>query len=564
MTNFIKYLDMKLKEGFLYYISDETGKRELHRYNLADGSTEQVTHEMQNVKNYWFVNDRLMISTDYNGNEREQFKLADNDFELTAAPDHYHYYGTYMDGHILYFRNHQEKSEFELCMTDLEGRSRILNVFRKPTKIISKFRDGQLLLSQDATNIDSKFYIYDIENAGMEPLPFPEGRFKNYNSLDEDEAVFVSDFKNGYLNLYSLNKENWDYKRLSDFKWNIEHFILAGRTAYLTLNENGFSTLYEYDIDTDALKPLEFPGDGVIHSLKKEKDHLYILYSSKAEPHRAYNYHIGTGRSEKLFGNSPADTEIMTETGTYVSFDALDVPYYLYRQTGENVKTVIHIHGGPESQARPEFNELYYKLYGAGYQIAVPNIRGSTGYHKFYIGLDDQLKRLDALDDIIYLREHLITSRNADPEQVFIMGRSYGGFMTLMAVTQYPELWKGAVDIVGISHLRTLLQNTSKWRRQLRSHEYGFIGTHDDFFEATAPLENAGNIQAPLRIFHSKHDVRVPYSESDQMYGRMKRKGKDVDFVAYENEGHQYMHTENIDDMNNEIIRFFNELSRNQ
>src|SRR5690625_1127681 len=143
MTDFIKYLNMKLKEGFLYYISDETGKRELHRYNLSDGSTEQVTHEVQNVKNYWFVNDRLMISTDYNGNEREQLKLMGNDLEITDAPNHYHYYGTYTGGHLFYFRNHQEKSEFELCMLDLEGRGRILDTFQKPTKILSTFRDGQ-------------------------------------------------------------------------------------------------------------------------------------------------------------------------------------------------------------------------------------------------------------------------------------------------------------------------------------------------------------------------------------------------------------------------------------
>ncbi len=561
MTDFIKYLNMKIKDGHVYYISDETGKRELHKYSITDGSSAQVTHEVQNVKNYWFAGDRLMISTDYNGNEREQLKLADNELELTADPDHYHYYGTYMNGHILYLRNHQEKGEFELCMSDMEGVSRVIDTFRNPTKILSKFRDKQLLLSQDVTNIDSEIHLYDIETREMEKLPFPEGRFKNYSSMGEDRAVFVSDYTNGFMNLYSLDKKTWGFERLTDFQWNIEHFILAGETAWLTLNENGFSVLYQYEIDKDVLTPLDFPSDGVIHSLKKEKDALYVLYSSMSEPHNFYRYDIEPGTSEKLFGNSPAGTDIETLSGTYVSFDSLDVPYYLYKQPGGNIKTVIHIHGGPESQARPEFNELYYKLYEEGYQIAVPNIRGSTGYHKFYIGLDDRLKRLDALSDIVCLREHLIAEENADPEHVFIMGRSYGGFMTLMAVTHHPELWKGAVDIVGISHLRTLLQNTSKWRRNLRSHEYGFIGTHDDFFEATAPLENIKKNTPPLRIFHSKHDVRVPFSESDQMYGRMKRKGKDVDFIAYANEGHQYMHTENIDDMNNEIIKFFNGLS---
>lgn len=217
------------------------------------------------------------------------------------------------------------------------------------------------------------------------------------------------------------------------------------------------------------------------------------------------------------------------------------------------------MHGGPESQARPEFNELYYKLYKEGYQIAVPNIRGSTGYSKFYIGLDNQEKRIDAARDVVRLREHLINNHQSDKDNIFIMGRSYGGFMTLLLITQFPKLWKGAVDIVGISHFTTLLSNTPAWRREQRSYEYGFIGEHDEFMQCIAPLNNTQRIRCPLRIFHSHNDVRVPYSESVQMYEKMKEENKDVELTAYENEGHQYLYTENQDDMNTKIIEFFNE-----
>src|SRR5699024_11491907 len=103
---------------------------------------------------------------------------------------------------------------------------------------------------------------------------------------------------------------------------------------------------------------------------------------------------------------------------------------------------------------------------------------------------------LDAVRDVVYLRNHLIDVHGADEDHIFIMGRSYGGFITLLSITQYPELWKGAVDIVGISHLKTLLKNTSKWRRELRSHEYGFIGEHDKFMKAIAPLENSAAIKS--------------------------------------------------------------------
>src|SRR5699024_3023870 len=111
--------------------------------------------------------------------------------------------------------------------------------------------------------------------------------------------------------------------------------------------------------------------------------------SDMATPHAVYEFNLTDSSTEKLFGNREADTEVRTMHGTYPSFDGLDVPYYLYRQDTEYAPTAIHVHGGPESQARPEFNELYYKLYKEGYQVAVPNIRGSTGYSKFYIGLDN-------------------------------------------------------------------------------------------------------------------------------------------------------------------------------
>ena len=563
MTEYVKYLNMKIKYNHLYFISDQTGKRELHKYNLGDGSIKQVTEEDQNVKKYWFADDQLIISTDFNGNEREQFKLLDENIHLTDSPEYYHYYGTTVDERLIYLRNHQDKAEFELYSSTPGGDRELLQTFGRPIKILSKYDDRRLLISQDTTNINQRLYLYDLDEGEAEELPLPEGRFKSYTSLDDSRAVFISDYTNGYLNLYSLNKKTWHFERITDFEWNIEHFTLSAdkNTSYLTLNENGFSRVYKFDINERSLTKLELPFEGVIHSFKKNKSHLYFLYSGMAEPHHFYRYDLIEGSLEKLFGNPPVNTEVSLSADTYISFDDLDVPYYLYEQPDGNVRTVINIHGGPESQARPEFNELYYKLYKEGCQVAVPNIRGSTGYHKFYIGLDDKERRLDAVRDVVYLRNHLIDVHGADEDHIFIMGRSYGGFITLLSITQYPELWKGAVDIVGISHLKTLLKNTSKWRRELRSHEYGFIGEHDKFMKSIAPLENSAAIKAPLRIFHSKHDVRVPCTESEQMFGKMKKQGKDVEFVAYENEGHQFLHTENIDDMNKDIVKFFNELS---
>lgn len=567
MTEFTKYLSLKLdseKEN-LYVISDETGKRELHSYNLENEKMVKVTNEKENIKNYWFEDGGLLIAADLNGNEREQLTYFKNDGvnSLTSDDDYYHHYGVYMNGKFIFLRNHKNGKTFELVEVSKDGQ-KMLHSFETPVSIIGKFNDENILMSQAVNNIDKKIGLYNLEQNELIDSSLPEGRFSNYKSLNDHEALFTSDYLEGHLNLYKLNKSTFEFKKLTYFKWDIQKVIVLedNNTVILEVNKQGFSKLFKYNVQDDLLESLDFFSRGVIHSMVNSNDKLYVLYSDMVTPHAVYEFDLMRNIAVKLFGNGDIDTDIKTSYATFPSFDGLDVPYYLYEQTGENIPTAIHVHGGPESQARPEFNELYYKLYKEGYQIAVPNIRGSTGYSKFYIGLDNQEKRMDAAKDVVALRQHLIHHHQSDEDNIFIMGRSYGGFMTLLLITQFPKLWKGAVDIVGISHFTTLLSNTPAWRREQRSHEYGFIGEHDEFMQCIAPLNNTQRIRTPLRIFHSHHDVRVPFSESVQMYEKMKEDNKDVELVAYENEGHQYLYTANQDDMNTKLVSFFNELSK--
>lgn len=566
MTEFVKYLNMKYSkdENHLYYISDQTGFRELFKYDVKNEVEKKVSDEKENIKNFWLLDEGVLIATDVDGNEREQLTLLNGDEkkQVTNQNDYYHHYGVQIQSDYYYFRNHKDSNEFELIKND--GETHVLRTFDVPTSIETKFSDTKLLLTKNVTNIDSEIYIYDIVSDELHETPLPIGRFKHYNSVTDTSSIFVSDYENGYMNLYSVEKETQSFIKETAFRYDIDHLILSddNKTIYLTLNKNGFSQVYQYELLNGTLTRLSFKSEGVIHSIKEADDDLYILYSGMGEPHVFYKFNLTTQETVKLFGNDPVSEPVNFETQTYSSFDYLDVPYYLYVQDGENIPTVIHVHGGPESSARPEFNELYYRLYTAGYQIAVPNIRGSVGYSKFYIGLDDQEKRLDALEDVVYLRQHLIDKKDASEDNFFIMGRSYGGLMTLLAITHYPDLWKGAIDIVGISHMKSLLLNTPAWRRKHRSYEYGFIGEHDAFFEDIAPLNKAEEIKCPLRIFHSTNDVRVPYSESVQMYEKMKQNNQDVELTAYENEGHQYLYTENIDDMNDKLIEFLNGLSK--
>ncbi|WP_157261878.1 S9 family peptidase, partial [Paenibacillus sp. A3] len=192
-----------------------------------------------------------------------------------------------------------------------------------------------------------------------------------------------------------------------------------------------------------------------------------------------------------------------------------------------------------------------------GFNVVTPNVRGSMGYGKTYLNLDNARKRMDAVADLAWMVKDLSRFATVDTGKIGIMGRSYGGFMVLAALTHYPDLWAAGVDIVGISHFRTFLENTGEWRRALREAEYGTLADDSDFFEEIAPLNHSQNIKVPLLIFHGRNDTRVPVSEAEQLYADMRARGQEAKLVIFEDEGHQTEKMENHIAMNTEIVRFF-------
>ena len=566
MAYYVKYSDMKSGENgeALFYISDESGKRELWQMNLVDGKVSQVTYEEENIKDYWFEEHGVVLAIDHNGNERNQLHRLEGDGAppFIQEPDYFHHYGIYDEesGKFMLTRNHHSSAVFELCSYNRQEGLVILEEFKSPAYIKKQLGEETLLMTLDVDNIDKELYTYNMHEGSLSKLPMPKGRFKSISlNSDDGPAYAVADWDDGCLNLYEVDLTDWSHVKVTSFPWDMEHFKLSddGKSAVVSVNENGCSTLYHYDPGSHEVQKVDFRGDGVIHSMEwPASDELYLLFSSTDVPHCICRLDMERKEQEIILQNNGDTEEIRWRMLSFTSFDGLEVPYFSYEPKNGHGSAVIHVHGGPESQARPEFNELYYRLYKEGITVAVPNIRGSLGYGRFYLEADDREKRLDAMADVVALRTHLIDRRDMNGKDISIMGRSYGGFMTLLLVTHHPELWRKAVDIVGISDLTTFLHDTPSWRRDLRSAEYGFLGVHDKMFDEISPLMRAEYVKAPLMIFHSHHDSRVPFTESVQMADRMKNNGQDVTFTAYENEGHTFMRRKNLDDMNGKIIKY--------
>ncbi|MCJ7725969.1 MAG: alpha/beta fold hydrolase, partial [Acidimicrobiia bacterium] len=218
-------------------------------------------------------------------------------------------------------------------------------------------------------------------------------------------------------------------------------------------------------------------------------------------------------------------------------FDGLMIPVWVYPSAGDG-GVIVSVHGGPEAQERPGFNPIYQYLLAAGYTIVAPNVRGSSGYGRTYLSLDDRRKRMDSVADLNAVGHWVAADGRFGGARMAVMGGSYGGFMVLAALATDPDLWAAGVDIVGIANFVTFLENTGDYRRSLREAEYGSLAEDREFLEAISPTSMVDRITAPLLVLHGANDPRVPLGEAEQIVGRLRELKRDVDLVVFEDEGH--------------------------
>ncbi|MDP3381991.1 MAG: alpha/beta fold hydrolase, partial [Phenylobacterium sp.] len=227
----------------------------------------------------------------------------------------------------------------------------------------------------------------------------------------------------------------------------------------------------------------------------------------------------------------------------YPSFDGRSIPAFIYRPQGVSGKlpVVIQIHGGPEGQEQPSFNprrQSWVNELGAA--VIIPNVRGSTGYGKTYLSLDNAEKREDSVKDIGALLDWVAQQPDLDASRVAVVGQSYGGYMALAVAAHYNDRLVGVIDLYGISDFITFLENTEGYRRDLRRAEYG--DERDPamraVFEKIAPINMSDRMKKPMMIYQGANDPRVPASESEQMVARLRAQGTEVWYILARDEGH--------------------------
>ena len=423
---------------------------------------------------------------------------------------------------------------------------------------------------------ESHPHFLDLASGALEPfLPREEkvsfGRLQV--SVDGRSVFFTSDADSEVQRLRRYDLESGEETVLSEaFPWDVEDFALSadGRLLAYAVNVDGSSQLELVALKGEATLSGELPM-GRISGLAFSPDsrHLGFQLNSPRTPGDVFSYDLTSGElvrwTQSEIGGLDDSRFVLPELVRYPTFDTVDgeprqIPAFYYRPAGEGpFPTIVRIHGGPEGQSRPTFDSLLqFWVHEMGIAVLVPNVRGSSGYGKSYLQLDNGRLRDDSVADIGALLDWIAEQPELDAERVAVMGGSYGGYMVLASLVHYSDRLRAAVDVVGISNFVTFLENTKDYRRDLRRVEYGDERDPEmrRFLQSISPANHADRMRSPLFIVQGLNDPRVPVTESEQMLAELRRQGKDVWYLMAEDEGHGFRKQGNRDIYNQAVVLF--------
>ncbi|KFE68174.1 alpha/beta fold hydrolase [Hyalangium minutum] len=430
-------------------------------------------------------------------------------------------------------------------------------------------RDGTKLLIQQFRSVaDSDLHVVDLktgERRQLTPKESPGGIVDALFTADGQGVYLVTDRYSDFSELYRLELAKAPYTAAppsltKSIPWNVDKLELSpdGRQLAVSINQDGSSRLYVLDTRTNALSAVNLP-QGVMTSLAfpgKRSDTVFFSMATARSPADVWQLDLRTKKTTRWtrseVGGLNTDTFVEPELVRYPSTGGVKVPAFLYRPRGASgkVPVLVIFHGGPEGQSQPMFSPLAQFL-ATEMKMAVllPNVRGSEGYGKTYRAMDDGVKREQSLADIGATLDFIAAQKDLDASRVGVYGGSYGGYMVLATAAFFPERIKAVVDVVGISHLGTFLQNTQAYRRDLRRAEYGDERDPEvrKVQERISPLNAVDRIRAALYVQQGRNDPRVPQSEAEQIVKAVRAKGADVWYMLALDEGHGFQKKPNRD-----------------
>ncbi len=419
--------------------------------------------------------------------------------------------------------------------------------------------DKQIIFCDFTSETIASLWLVDIAS-GKKTLLSPKGNlleFYDYPQFSKDgKGVYVlTDHDSDTRRVAYIDVASHRFSYLpSTPKWDVDEFRLSpdGKTVAFVANEDGISHLHLFDLSVSKELPAPQLPDGTISDLKWNNNSIDLAFNLKSPrtPNDVYSVNAQTGKAEfwakSVMNGTNASQLSPAELIHWPTFDGKTVSGFLYRPPAKfsgKRPVIIDIHGGPEEQYRPRSNyEENYFLNELGVAKIYPNVRGSSGYGKAFLHLDDGMKRGDAVKDIGALLDWIKTRPDLDADRVLIKGASYGGYLALSTAYTYSGRIRGTISDSGITNLASCAEHTEAWRRDIQRAEFGDERDPKtrEFMERTAPISNAEKIKKPLLIFQGQNDPRVPVSEAASLVAATKDRIP-VWYVLAKGEGHGFV-----------------------
>ena len=563
--------------AWLGFVTDRTGTPQLWRVATTGREPQQLT-DHDRVGAYRFSPDgrRIAYGADVGGNERWQLWVMDADGKnarkLSERDDRIHHLrGWTNDGRsLLVHANLRDPRFFDLLAYDVDaGASRVLHRFDGTVSDATALDDGSVVVTVNrARGDENHLLLITPDGATRELTPDDPPAMHSVIAQTPDGLLVVSDRDRDFAGLATIKLSDGAFRWLRSFDHDVEAARASGGDSAYALNIDGRSEIHVTAGDTDeeiaGLPPGCLATDLIGDSLAFHDGAVAVAWGTYDAPSTIYLARRGESAAvavPPLMQGFAARDLPETTLVTWPTFDGRRIPGFLLTPRGAGSKprpTVIDIHGGPEGQARPLWNPRSIALIANGFNVLWPNVRGSTGYGKPYEALDDVRLRMDSVKDIDAAAAWLASSGIAPADKIGVIGQSYGGFMVLAAIAFFPKRnWAAAVDVYGIANFITFFEHTDAWRRPLRAVEYGDPVKDRDFLISISPITKLDAIKAPLMVIHGANDPRVPIVETEQIVKALRGKGREVEYLRYEDEGHSLAKAKNRADAYPKVLAFF-------
>ena len=575
-------------ESKLLVSSNESGIFNLYEIDIASGAMTQLTFsdtESLFANSYVPSTGEIIYSADHGGDENSHLFLRKSNGDYTdltpGENEKTSFWGWNNDRTAFYYTsNRRDPKFFDLYLMEVENwDSKLLYQNDAGLTLSDVSKDGSLIgLQKSITTSESQLFVYDIESQKMTEVSDPQ-KPGSYNgsgfSKDGSSYYFYSDIGSEFRYLARFDLKTGSKETVFETDWDVMYSYTSENEKYrvIGINQDGKNVLKIRENATGAeIKMPQIPDGTVLGvSISNSEKHMRLSIGSSRSPTDNFVYTFATKELKQLTNtlNPEIDPEnlVSAEVVRFPSFDGLEIPAIYYKPHGASsnnkVSAIISVHGGPGGQSRVGFSELTQYLVNHGYAVLAVNNRGSSGYGKTFFKMDDRNHGEKDLMDCVYGKKYLQTLDYIDPDRIGIMGGSYGGFMTMAAMTLQPDEFKVGVNIFGVTNwVRTLSSIPPHWAA-FKDALYAEMGDPNDPVQAErlhriSPVFHGDQVKSPVMVLQGANDIRVLQVESDEMVEAVRANDVPVEYIIFPDEGHGFRKKENQIKGYGQILQFLN------